>query len=134
VNTRVRTSRASSTVNLMTMDYGAPGQFVCVIANGTCDMASRRSSGAEPHAHHAIPFNRIEITPMIGGNDVQSNVFRLADVNTVASFVIQTTSPACHYWSYDRDIDCPPGSPPRRATRSAARPARILAQVHQRRL
>ena len=59
---------------------------------------------------HAIRFANIEITPMIGGNDVQSNVFRLTDVNTVASFVLANHLAGVHFWSYDRDVDCPPGS------------------------
>jgi hypothetical protein len=58
---------------------------------------------------HGIPFGNIEITPMIGGNDVQSNVFRLNDVNTVATFVKANHLAGVHFWSYDRDVDCPPG-------------------------
>jgi len=34
---------------------------------------------------------------MIAATDVQSNVFRLADVNTVASFVIQNHLAGVHY-------------------------------------
>jgi hypothetical protein len=62
------------------------------------------------NTRHAIPLGNIEITVMIGGNDVQSNVFRLTDVNTVASFAIQSKLAGVHFWSYDRDVDCPPGS------------------------
>jgi len=99
------------TINLMTMDYGAPSQFVCVVANGTCDMGQSAIQAARNlNTKHGIPFANIEITPMIGGNDVQSNVFRVGDVNTVASFVLQNHLAGVHFWSYDRDVDCPPGS------------------------
>jgi hypothetical protein len=99
------------TINLMTMDYGGPSQFVCVVVNGACDMGQSAIQAARNlNAHHGVPFTRIELTPMIGGNDVQSNVFRLTDVATVASFVIQNRLAGVHYWSYDRDVDCPPGS------------------------
>jgi chitinase len=111
VNTVFGTIPSFVTVNLMTMDYGAPSQFICVVANGTCDMGKSAVQAAQNlHTRHAIPFANIEITPMIGGNDVQSNVFRLPDVNTVATFVIQNKLAGVHYWSYDRDVDCPPGS------------------------
>jgi chitinase len=46
---------------------------------------------------------------MIGGNDVQSNVFKLADANTVSTFATQNHLAGVHFWSYDRDVDCPPG-------------------------
>ncbi|HTE49943.1 MAG TPA: carbohydrate-binding protein [Kofleriaceae bacterium] len=99
------------TINLMTMDYGGPSPFVCVVAGGTCDMGQSAIQAARNlNASHGVPFSRIELTPMIGGNDVQSNVFRLPDVNEVASFVIGNGLAGVHYWSYDRDVDCPPGS------------------------
>jgi chitinase len=111
VNTVFGSIPSFVTVNLMTMDYGAPSQFVCVVANGTCDMGKSAIQAAQNlHAKHAIPFANIEITPMIGGNDVQSNVFKLPDCNTVATFVIQNKLAGVHFWSYDRDVDCPPGS------------------------
>lgn len=98
------------TINLMTMDYGAPSPFVCVVANGTCNMGQSAIQAARNlNARHGVPFSRIELTPMIGGNDVQSNVFRLADVNTMATFVRANGLAGVHYWSYDRDVDCPPG-------------------------
>ena len=47
---------------------------------------------------------------MIGGNDAQGEQFTLADADTVASFAIATGLAGVHYWSYDRDVDCPAGS------------------------
>ena len=98
------------TINLMTMDYGGPSPFVCVVTGGACDMGQSAIQAARNlNARHGVPFARIEITPMIGGNDVQSNVFRLTDANTIASFAIQNRLAGVHFWSYDRDVDCPPG-------------------------
>ena len=34
----------------------------------------------------------------------------VTDVNTVASFVLGNHLAGVHFWSYDRDVDCPPGS------------------------
>jgi chitinase len=110
VNTVFGSIPSFVTVNLMVMDYGAPSQFVCFVANGTCDMGRSAIQAAQNlNARHGIPFRNIELTPMIGGNDVQSNVFRLPDVNTMAAFVLQNRLAGVHFWSYDRDIDCPPG-------------------------
>jgi hypothetical protein len=98
------------TINLMTMNYGAPSPFVCVVHNGACDMGQSAIQAVRNlNARHGIALRNIEITPMIGGNDVQSNVFRLSDVDTVAAFARQNPIAGVHYWSYDRDVDCPPG-------------------------
>ena len=52
----------------------------------------------------------IELTPMIGGNDAQDEHFTVADATTVAHFAITQGLAGVHYWSYDRDTDCAPGS------------------------
>ena len=99
------------TVNLMTMDYGAPGSGVCVVSGGRCDMGQSALQAAyNLHDHWRVPWNAIELTPMIGGNDVQGETFTLADADTVAAFAIARGLAGVHYWSYDRDVDCPPGA------------------------
>ena len=99
------------TVNLMTMDYGAPSPGVCVVAGGACDMGQSALQAAyNLHDHWGVPWASIELTPMIGGNDVAGEQFRLADADTVAAFAIDHALAGVHYWSYDRDVDCPPGS------------------------
>jgi hypothetical protein len=62
------------------------------------------------HDHWGVPWSNIELTPMIGGNDVQSNVFTLQDTDEMTAFAIAHSLAGVHYWSYDRDVDCPPGS------------------------
>jgi hypothetical protein len=62
------------------------------------------------HDHWNVPWANIELTPMIGGNDVQSNVFTLQDTDEMTAFAISKGIGGVHYWSYDRDLDCPPGS------------------------
>jgi hypothetical protein len=99
------------TVNLMTMDYGAPSAGVCVVAGGSCDMGQSALQAAyNLHDHWGVPWSSIELTPMIGGNDVAGEAFTLADADTVAAFAIAQGLAGVHYWSYDRDVDCPPGS------------------------
>ena len=47
---------------------------------------------------------------MIGGNDVIDELFTLDDVDTMTRFAIANNLAGVHYWSYDRDLDCPRGS------------------------
>jgi hypothetical protein len=99
------------TVNLMTMDYGSPSAGVCVVSGGLCQMGQSAIQAAfNLRDHWGIPFSNIEITPMIGGNDVQSEVFGLGDVDTISNFAKANGLAGVHYWSYDRDTDCPAGS------------------------
>jgi hypothetical protein len=98
------------TVNLMTMDFGAAGAGVCVDAGGVCQMGQSAIQAAfNLHGKHGVPFGNIELTPMIGGNDNQAEHFTLDDVKTVSQFAIAKGLAGVHYWSYDRDVDCPPG-------------------------
>lgn len=99
------------TVNLMTMDYGGAGPGVCVVQNGRCQMGESALQAAyNLHDRWGVPFANVELTPMIGGNDVQDESFTLADAATVARFAITQGLAGVHYWSYDRDVDCAPGS------------------------
>jgi len=98
------------TVNLMVMDYGSPGPGVCVVNGGLCDMGQSANQAAfNLHDHFGVPFSNIELTPMIGGNDVQNEHFTLGNVDTMTSFAIARGMAGVHYWSYDRDTDCAPG-------------------------
>jgi hypothetical protein len=99
------------TVNLMTMDFGSASSGVCVVSGGTCQMGQSAIQAAfNLHDHWGIPFSAIELTPMIGGNDVSSEQFTLSDADTITQFAASHGLAGIHYWSYDRDVDCPPGS------------------------
>ena len=58
-------------VNLMAMDYGSAIASNCTLGgNGKCDMAqSAINSAINLHNYWGVPYNQIEVTPMIGGND-----------------------------------------------------------------
>ena len=95
----------------MTMDYGSPSSGVCVVSNGLCEMGQSALQAAyNLHGKWGVPYSNIELTPMIGGNDAQSEVFSLADADTVAHFAVNQGLAGVHYWSHDRDTDCPPGA------------------------
>lgn len=99
------------TVNLMVMDYGSAGPGVCVVNNGVCDMGQSAIQAAyNLHDVWGVPYANIELTPMIGGNDVASEQFTLKDVDTMSTFAISKRLAGVHYWSYDRDVDCAAGA------------------------
>ena len=98
------------TVNLMTMDYGSTTPSNCVVAGSKCDMAQSAIAAAENlHAFYGVPYNQIEVTPMIGGNDTQDETFTLANIATLSSYALQKKLAGLHFWSFDRDTDCAPG-------------------------
>ena len=98
------------TVNLMTMDYGSPSMGVCVVANGACQMGQSALQAAyNLRDKWGVPFTAVELTPMIGGNDVAGEQFTLADVDTIAAFALAQKLAGVHHWSYDRDVDCAAG-------------------------
>jgi chitinase len=98
-------------IDLMTMDYGSTLASNCTIVNGACEMGQSAVQASELlHSAFGVPYNQIELTPMIGGNDTQGETFTLADVQTVASYAKQKGLAGVHFWSFDRDNDCGPGS------------------------
>jgi hypothetical protein len=95
------------TINLMTMDYGAPATSVCVVKNGLCDMGASAVQAVKNLQHtYGIPASQIEITPMIARNDVSDEIFTLADVSTVSAYVRSAGLAGVHFWSLDRDVPC----------------------------
>jgi chitinase len=95
------------TINLMAMDYGPAQPANCVVKEGTCDMAASAMQAAlNLHRGHGVPLSRIELTPMIGVNDVVANVFTLADACTLARWVRDQGLAGLHFWSLDRDVPC----------------------------
>jgi hypothetical protein len=93
--------------NLMVMDYGEGKPGFCVVKNGVCDMGrSAIQAARNVHARYRIPYSQIALTPMIGVNDVVSNVFSLEDARMVADAVATMKLAGLHYWSLDRDTPC----------------------------
>jgi hypothetical protein len=97
-------------LDLMVMDYGAPGSSVCVVENGACNMGKSAIQAAQNIVkQYGIPLSKIELTPMIGVNDVQGEYFTLNDATLVAQYVKTNGLAGLHYWSYDRDTQCAAG-------------------------
>jgi hypothetical protein len=96
-------------INLMVMNYGSPTATNCVLTPaGACDMGlSATQAAANLNAAYAVPFDKIALTPMIGGNNTVNEIFTLDDVGVVLAYAAQKKLAGVHYWSFDRDTDCP---------------------------
>ncbi|MFC5526342.1 carbohydrate-binding protein [Rhodanobacter ginsengisoli] len=95
------------TINLMVMDFGSASPGVCVVANGQCDMGQSAIQAAQNLEYtYGVLASRIELTPMIGMNDVSSEVFTIADVDTVIDYAASQGLAGVHFWSLDRDTPC----------------------------
>jgi len=99
------------TINLMVMDYGSQASpSICVVNNGLCDMGRSAIQAAQNVKQvYGIPFDKLELTPMIAVNDVASEVFSLRDVDTVVAFAMSEGLAGLHHWSLDRDTPCKDG-------------------------
>jgi len=110
-DTVVKAVKASSltnyTINLMTMDYGSASASVCVVSGGSCDMGQTAIQAAVNLEHtYGISPNKIELTPMIGVNDVSSENFSVANADTITSYAVSNGLAGIHFWSLDRDTPC----------------------------
>lgn len=94
-------------INLMVMDYGSPAASVCVVDGARCEMGQSAVQAAmDLHGFYGLPYRQIELTPMIGANDIAGEVFTLADVQIMSRFVKASGIAGVHHWSWDRDNDC----------------------------
>ena len=94
-------------INLMTMDYGSPSSSVCVVVSGSCEMAQSAIQAVKNLEHtYGIPASKIAVTPMIGLNDVSSEIFTPADVDTLTAYAAGNSLAGLHLWSLDRDTPC----------------------------
>lgn len=105
-------------INLMVMNYGEPSARWCVPRRAkagtapSCDMA-RSALQAVQHLRrqHGVPLSRIAVTAMPGENDVERNVFTLADARLLTREARRLGLEGLHWWSLDRDRPCAQGEP-----------------------
>lgn len=98
-------------INLMVMNYGPAKAANCVVREGRCDMAaSAKQAVYNLHNRYGIPLGQIEITAMLGINDVVENMFTPADATALARLAREEKLGGLHFWSLDRDTSCPGGA------------------------
>ena len=97
-------------INLMVMNFGEAKPENCVVEGTRCAMAASAIVVARNFAkEYQVPLQRIELTPMIGVNDLVDNIFTLSDAQQLASYVHSNDLGGLHFWSLNRDGMCPPG-------------------------
>ena len=115
-------------INLMVMNYGPAKPANCVVLEGRCDMAASAAQAVRNlHSRYGIPKEQIEITAMLGINDVVENVFTPADATALARLVRQEQLGGLHFWSLDRDGPCAGGATAVSPTCSSLNEHRALA-------
>jgi hypothetical protein len=93
-------------VNIMAMDYGPGadggkpmGDLAIQAANSTADQLKGALGGGSADS----ALKKIAVTPMIGVNDVATEVFKQADATKVVKFAQQKNLAWLAFWSMGRD-------------------------------
>ncbi|MFN8487796.1 MAG: chitinase [Caldilineaceae bacterium] len=99
------------TVNIMTMDYGSgtPGNQMGANAIQAATNVFGQLQKLYPTKTTAQLWHMIGVTPMIGVNDVTTEIFTLSDAQTLLNFAQQQNLSLLAMWSVARDQSCPGG-------------------------
>lgn len=102
-------------VNIMAMDYGDsaapnPGGHMGQYAIQAAQALFQQLQSLYPDRSEAQLWAMVGITPMIGMNDITSEIFRLADAQEVLAFAQQNHIGLLSLWSANRDHECPGGA------------------------
>lgn len=94
-------------VNIMAMDYGPAysgnmGEYAIAASKSLVSYLKELS----PESSEAILWQRVEITPMIGVNDVNTEWFTLADARVLSAFAKAQGLGQLSIWSLGRDKPC----------------------------
>lgn len=94
-------------VNIMAMDYGpsyvnAMGQYAIQAATNLFTFLK----GLYPEKSDMALWQMVEVTPMIGVNDVSVEQFTLYDVDTLLQFAKKNKLHSLSMWSISRDNPC----------------------------
>ena len=111
-------------VNVMAMDYGegpAPTSGTGAQTMGTYAIQSAQSTYTQLSSVYTkngqtLSWNQIGVTPMIGVNDITSEVFTVADAQALDSFAVTKGLGMLGYWSVERDYPGTLGQPTHNAS------------------
>ncbi|WP_440557751.1 glycoside hydrolase family 18 protein [Streptomyces sp. SCPE 10] len=102
----------TGTVNIMAMDYGSS------YSGDMGDYAEQAATATQAQVKSvlglsdAAAWKTVAVTPMIGVNDVSSEVFKVDDATQLASFAKSKGLGGLSMWSAARDQQCPGGPKP----------------------
>jgi len=93
-----------STVNIMTMDYGQPNSHMGQDAISAAQATQKQVASTGLSA-------KVGVTPMIGQNDSQGEIFSINDAHSLAAFAKQNSYIGMlSMWSLGRDKPCDTGA------------------------
>lgn len=98
-----------SHVNLMVMDYGesySSGKKMGDLAISAVNACADQLQALIPGLTDAAAYRMIGATPMIGVNDVRSEVFTLDDARQLIAFAKAKQLGLVSYWAIQRDVPC----------------------------
>src|SRR6185369_3173927 len=95
-------------VNIMAMDYGSKVDMGAT-ANQAATGTFNQLKSLYPAKSTSQLWAMVGITPMLGVNDVTSEVFSLSNAQTVLSFAQQHGVGLIAFWQTARDRQCPSG-------------------------
>jgi chitinase len=99
-----------SHVNLMVMDYGAyfsDGHTMAELAESALTEAVTQLRTLLPNLTRAEAMQLLGATPMIGQNDVSSEIFSLDDARSLVAFARSNGLGLLSFWAINRDQPCP---------------------------
>lgn len=103
-------------INLMTMNYGesrAPGATMAAASIDALNSTFQQLQATFVRA--GVPrdsvWSRLGATPMLGQNDVASDVFTVADAHALTEYASKVGLGRLGMWSINRDVACGPASP-----------------------
>ncbi len=112
VRTMLEAGVSVAGINLMVMNFGPLPAGVSMLDASTA--AAERTHNALQEVYSkagrsegpADLWNRIGLTPMIGVNDVEANVFTLEDARALNAYALSKGIGRLSMWSYNRDVAC----------------------------
>lgn len=117
VETMLRAGVDLAGVNIMTMSYGESRM------QGETMLAASEAAANAVHSQLGIIYQRasqelnsqavwakIGLTPMIGINEIPTDIFDLETAEQFAQFASENKVGRMSMWSYNRDTECEPGS------------------------
>jgi chitinase len=104
---QAKTADINYAINIMAMDYGPAyvndmGQYAIQAATNLFNFLK----GLYPTKSDAALWQMVEVTPMIGVNDVNVEQFTLGNVDTLRNFAQQNHLGTLSIWSIARDNPC----------------------------
>lgn len=108
-------------VNLMTMNYDVgAGTSMAEVTVASLEAAHRQLDAAYRRAELPLTgeqlWRKIGATPMIGRNDVETDVFGLDDAEALVDFAVDSGLGRLSMWSLNRDLPCGPNVDARRTS------------------